>query len=117
MAYPASVPAELPAGHPEHPGTLADPAHAAWCDYRRAVVTAVQAARLSLAELAANPGDPRNADLAESHVALMEALLGLGRRRMIDEQILKDAEQRAYAQGVADCKAARYNLSVVGGRG
>ena len=95
----------MPPDHPESPAYLASPSSAAWCDYRLAVMTAVNAARLSLAELAASPGDPRAAGLAESHVTLMEALLSLGQRRMMDESILSLVEAQAYERGVADGKA------------
>ena len=101
------APAELPAGHPEHPGNLADPSHAAWCDYRKAVMTEATAARLALEEIAAQPGNERSVKLAVSVLAAMEALAALGRRRMIDESIVAAERQRAYEQGVADCKAGR----------
>lgn len=95
----------MPPDHPENPAALASPSHAAWCDYRRAVMTEVHAARLVLGGLAADPGSQESAALAASILAAMEALLSLGQRRMMDESILSLVEAQAYERGVADGRA------------
>ena len=114
MAYPASARADSGPG-PREP-RKSDPNSPGWANIRNLLASEAERAGLSIAELAARPGCHMAARRAELIAVYLGELAEIVRRCVIDEDILKEAEQRAYAQGVADCKAARCNLTVVGGR-
>ena len=118
-----SHPARLGAADPgiEHPGDRKPDRRAAgWTSAQLLVVTAAEGAGLAAAELAERPGCPGalyRAELLADALAGVAALAGelaeIERGRVIDESVLEVVRAEAYAQGVADCKAARCRLQSV----
>jgi hypothetical protein len=111
MAEPAhaSVDGAEPAGRKP------DPRASGWAAAQRAMATAAQSCALAVAELAARPGDGAALEMARLTLAVLENLGGTLRDLSYGEELLKGERERAYAQGVADCKAARCRLQVVDG--
>ena len=81
----------------------------------RLVAAATEASSGAFAELARHPECTAALRRAEALADGLGALSDLVRGFMLDETVLADAEARAYARGVADCKAARCRLEVIAG--
>lgn len=92
-----------------------DPMAPGWADVRDALVTEAAACRLAVEELASRPDDDRARALAGSVLSVLESLGVIARRWVVDEAVIEAWGDRRYAEGVADCKAARRRLEVIGG--
>ncbi len=113
MAHPAHESAD--GREPAEPEQQPDPRARGWADVRVALVTASRACALAVAELARDPGNPAALDMAGTTLACLEALGEIGRRWVLDEQVLENVRAEAHAEGYAACKAARCRLSAVPG--
>src|SRR5262245_55726987 len=105
MAEPAYGGADDP-GPPERGSRRSDPLSPGWADVQRALITQARSCALAVAELARVPGNPAALAMAASVLSVLENLGEIGRRWAADEAVLSAERARAYAQGVADCKAA-----------
>ena len=107
-----TVPARLNAAAEDQARKL-DPRKLIWADVRTAIITCARAATLAVTELASRPGDEAALEMAGLTRQAFENAAELGRRWVLDEAILEDVRQRAYNEGVADCKASRCRLAAV----
>jgi len=114
MAVPARSGAADPGPAGREP-RQPDPLSPGWAAVRQAMLAAAELAAIAADDLrgsgAGGGAVLRRADLL---AAMLGELAELGRRWQVDEAVLAAERQRAYAQGVADCKAARSRLSVLG---
>jgi hypothetical protein len=100
---------------PEPAERKPDPRASGWAGAQRAMATAAESCALAVAELARRPGDAAALEMARLTLRVLENLGDTVRRLAFGEALLEAERERAYAAGVADCKAARYRLSVVDG--
>jgi hypothetical protein len=105
---------------PAHAGTepaarKSDPRAPGWADVPRTVITCAHAAARAVAELARHPDDRAAMAMAELTRQALESAVSVGQHRAFEEADVEARCERAYAAGVADCKAARCRLSVVDG--
>lgn len=112
MAEPARERADL-AGSCEH--DRPDPLTPGWANVRGLLATAAEGAQLAAAELAGRPDCPGALRRAQLLHAALADLTEITRRLVIDESLLERVRAEAYAQGAADCKAARCRLAAVPG--
>jgi hypothetical protein len=116
MAEPA-CPDEPDPGPPERGSRKSDALSPGWADVRDLIITNSTAAALAVAGLR-EAGSPAALEMAALTRAAFERAVEIARRWAVDEAVLSAERQRAYALGVADCKAARCRLGVIdGGRG
>jgi hypothetical protein len=114
MAEPARRDAAGPG--PDDPAAgKPDPRMHGWADVRNALITEARACRLAVAELARDPGSGAALEMAGLTLSVLESLGVIARRWEVDEAVIEAERKRAYEAGVADCRAARYRLQVVGG--
>ncbi len=92
-----------------------DPRARGWADVREALITAAHACALAVEELARDPGSAAALDMAGTTRTCLEHLGEIGRRWVLDEQVLEQERAQAYAEGVEACKAARRRLEVIDG--
>jgi hypothetical protein len=114
MAEPAR-PDEPDPGPPGRGSRKSDALSPGWADVRDLIITSSASAALAVAELARDPGNPAALEMAALTRASFERALEIARRWAVDEAVLSAERQRAYALGVADCRARRGRLGVVGG--
>jgi hypothetical protein len=82
------------------------------------MIVAAQSNALAVTELAGRPGAANALKMVRLTISVLENLGETLRQLSFDEAILAQECARAYAQGAADCKAARCRLEVIdGGRG
>lgn len=138
MAEPARGSADGP--DPDDPERKPDPRASGWADVRRLVVTdshavalavedvkrAVEDVKRAVEELRHPAADPGKLDDAVEKldaavamngltVGVMESAVVIAGRCEVGFAVIEEERARAYAQGVADCKAARCRLGVIGG--
>jgi hypothetical protein len=117
MAEPA-CPDEPDPGPPGRGSRKSDALSPGWADVRDLIITNCASTALAVTELVRRPGSPAALEQARLTRASFDRAVELGRRWAVDEAVLSAERQRAYALGVADCKAARCRLGVIdGGRG
>lgn len=102
-------------GPGDDPDRKPDPRASAWGDVRAAVMLEARAVRLAVGELAARPGDEAALEMTRTCLSVLEHLSVIAGRCQADEAVIRLTRDQAYAEGVADCKAARCRLEVIGG--
>lgn len=104
---------------PDHdPERKPDPRASGWADVRSAVALEAAAVRLAVQDMARHPGDKAALEMARLCLSVLESLAVIAGRCQVDDAVVEAERARAYADGVAACKAARCRLEVIdGGRG
>lgn len=94
-----------------------DPRASGWAGAQRAMASAAQACSLAVTELTSRPGEAAALEMTRLCLAVLENLGDTVRRLSFDEAVMEAERARAYAEGVAACKAQRCRLGVIpGGR-
>lgn len=100
---------------PDDPERKPDPRAGGWADVRAALVTEARAVRLAVEEMARRPGDEAALEMARLNLSVLESLGVIAGRWQVDEAVIEAERARAYADGIAACKAARCRLEVIDG--
>jgi hypothetical protein len=79
------------------------------------MVVAAELNTLAVAGALARPDDDVALGIARCSIAVLEHLGDCLRGLSIPEAVMEEERQRAYAQGAADCRAARCRLEVLPG--
>jgi hypothetical protein len=108
-------PDEPDPGPPERGSRKSDALSPGWADVRDLVIASGASAALAVTGLARDPGSPAALEQARLTRAAFEHAVEIARRWAVDEAVLSAERQRAYALGVADCRARRGRLGVIGG--
>jgi len=112
MAEPAR-PDEADPGPPRQGSRKSDALSPGWANVQRMHITAAEACAAAAGRLAA--GDPFARRSAEMLAAMLTELGEITRRCAVDEAVVSAERARAYAQGVADCKARHCRFEVLPG--
>jgi hypothetical protein len=92
-----------------------DPRARGWADVQRGLIIGVEAWRRAVEKLVRDPAGKEALEMVRLTGGVVESLGEIGRRWVVDDEILADVERRAYAAGYAACKAERCRLQVVDG--
>ncbi len=101
-----TVPGYAPPGEP-------DLRASGWADVRTAAIATILAGGEAVNMLACDPDDSKAKRLAGNILAAIEDMGTIARRCVVNDAVLETVRKRAYAEGVADCKAARCRLAAV----
>jgi hypothetical protein len=90
-----------------------DPRAGGWADVRHALIADSHLTAQAAAGVAARPGDSAALAILTLALEILGDLRAITRRCQADEAVIAAERKRAYAEGVADCKAARCRLAAV----
>jgi hypothetical protein len=115
MAEPARGCADGEKSPAVPPARKPDPRASGWAAARRAMIAAAESNALAVTGLARDPRDAAALEMARLTIRVLENLGDVLRDLTFGEAILEAECERAYAAGVAACKAARCRLEVIDG--
>lgn len=103
-----------PAAAPDHPGERQpDPEAARRANVVNLLMTIAEATGVAVSELAARPRCAGALRRADALYTALTAATEIARSYVLEQSVLEAYGDQRYAQGVADCKAARCRLGAV----